>query len=790
MQQQRSRQRSTRWSIRARASVMLTGVLLLLGGGAATAAAQKESGTSSMLDMFGVVTTDGTPLSQWEVPLVPNEVFGKDLPDPFLTFVDIGWYLYRVFTGFTLWILGQAQSGSWRAGLFGIINDTISPLFRQIHELHVPTLIATFAFVVVAWTWVRGRAGASLGEAAVVVLIHGLAVGVLASPVGKITEPGGAIDGTFRAASGITAELGEGQGGGTTRSEQRMADIMIGQPAQLMAFGELLTKECSSELTKALQKDATNRKEVREKVADCDKKYENQPSIAAIFGVGLFTGPFVASINVSTLMLAGLMIFLVLALVWYSIALAWNVIFATFPGRARVALIDSGIKVATSMAALVVCLVLAAVVSQMLVEIFDQVRGQDGGLINTFRAYTVASGIATLLWILLWWKALGALMRSKGKGKGLKDAANPARQPAQMPTSVTARAVRAATPAAAHAIGARLGTPDSPTPPNSSPAPTPGPTGPGPVTALTAGPSTGTASPTGTAPNASARLGAVLGTPGSYKHSAMRLASTAAIATMTGGTSLASGAVVRTAASIASQEGQRRLREQLTARTPTSASGTTPSSTRPSTPVAGAGRGASSTGAASSDAPHELPIAPAATSSGAGERAAAMASRQRAPHEIHPIDERHGPMTAPELGNDADAAEHARALPQASTHAPPGPSTSGAPVRPTSQQALAESVRLNGADLGQAVTRGAPGTAVPLSSTPPAAGVPATAAASPASAPAVDASASIAPTEAAKRLRERLYGSAATADTLGSHFSLDAGSYPDALSAEPVGMDL
>lgn len=546
---------SLRWWTRLRAAVTVMVILVVAGAGAAVAAEEHAAPGASMLDIFGVTTSDGTRLSQWELPLTTRyEVFGKDLPDPFLMFINIGWYLYRILVGFSLWYLKQAQGGSWRVALVDLTESTVTPLFVSIADLNLPAIAGTFAFILVAWAWGRGRTGASLAEAGMVTIMYALAVGVLASPVVKLTEPGGGIDNAFTLARGVTSDLGKGTGDGGAKTEQRLADIMVANPAQMMAFGELLPEKCSGELTSALQEDATDHEAVRDKVTDCDDRYEEQPPLEVVFGVGLFTLPFLSTLQLTILSLTALMIFLVAVLVWLAIEVAWYAIWAPFPGRARMNLFNTGVKILLALTALVISLIAASVLSQGLVELFDSVRGDKGGLIDTFRAYSLASCISSLLWIVLWWKILSALLRSRRSSrKSIEKIATPVK-PTTMPSASGAPLARIGSTAAqvgGHAIGARLGTGSRPNAEGTPQAP--GPQAP----AMPTGPSPQPRTPAPTEPDAEGlKKKVAVGT-------VAKIGGRAALGVMTGGSSTFADLATSSASKTAAQAGLNRFRDRL-----------------------------------------------------------------------------------------------------------------------------------------------------------------------------------------------------------------------------------
>lgn len=445
---------TNRWMLRARASVQLT--LLLLIAGAGPALAEGQSGTSVM-DIFNVTTTDGVSLSQQPLALTSQySVFGQDLPDPFLFLLTAAWNIYRIIAGFALWFLGEAQSGDWRFAVVEAADSTVTPFLAMLHRLDLPAIAGTAAFVLVVWVWARGRAGASLAEAGAVAVFFALAIGIFSTPVGAFTQTGGFLDDSVKVGSGISSGMGDGTGSGADRTQQRLADILVAQPGEILAFGELLNEKCHEEMVAAQVESPGEPEKVREAVADCDDKYEEQPPLESVVAVLVFLAPFLSSVLTSLYLLAALLAFLVCAVIWFSVEIGWNAIWAPFPGAARMRLINSLIKAGTAMAALVVVLVVAAVVSQVLVQIFDSVRDGDGDLLATFSAYCVASGVMTLLWVVLWWKALAHLLKSRGRTEKLKGAVSPSK-PVSMPTPRMAPLASGATQIGRHALGSAVG---------------------------------------------------------------------------------------------------------------------------------------------------------------------------------------------------------------------------------------------------------------------------------------------------------------------------------------------
>lgn len=444
----------SRWMVRARVSVQLT--LLLLIAGAGPALAKGQSGMSVM-DIFEVTTSDGVSLSQQPLALTSEySVFGQDLPDPFLFLLTVAWNIYRIIAGFAVWFLGEAQSGDWRYAIADAADSTITPFLAALHQLQLPAVVGTAAFIVVAWVWIRGRAGASLAEAGAVAVFFALAVGLFSTPVGEFTQNGGFLDTSIEAGREISSGMGEGTGDGGERTQQRLADILVAQPGEILAFGELLNEKCHQELAAAQKEVAGDPEKVREAVAECDEEYEEQPPLTSVIAMLVFLVPFLSSVVLALLLLSALLAFLVCGVIWFSVEIAWNAIWAPFPGAARMRLINALIKTGTALGALVVVLVVAAVVTQILVEIFDNIRGDDGGLLATFTAYCVASGVMTLLWIVLWWKVLGHLLKSRGRTEKVKGAVSPSK-PTSMPAPRGAPVAAGGAQIGKHAIGSAVG---------------------------------------------------------------------------------------------------------------------------------------------------------------------------------------------------------------------------------------------------------------------------------------------------------------------------------------------
>ncbi|MDN5746658.1 MAG: hypothetical protein L0H31_16295, partial [Nocardioidaceae bacterium] len=444
----------SRWMVRARASVQLT--LLLLIAGAGPALANDQTGMS-MMDIFEVTTSDGVSLSQQPLALTSEySVFGQDLPDPFLFLLNAAWNIYRIVTGFTLWFLGQMQSGDWRFAIVEAADSTVTPFLASLHQLDLPAIVGTAGFVVVAWVWIRGRAGASLAEAGAVAVFFAIAIGVFSTPIGAFTQSGGFLDTSVSVGREISSGMGAGSGSGPERTQQRMADILVAQPGEILAFGELLNDKCHEELVAAQKESPGDPEKVREAVGQCDEKYEDQMPLEAVVAILVFLMPFLATSMLALLALSALLGFLVCGVIWFSVEIGWNALWAPFPGAARMRLINSLIKAGTALAAVVVVLVVTAAVSQIMVEIFDNVRGDDGGLLATFRAYSVASCVMTLLWIVLWWKVLGHLLKARGRTEKVKGAVSPSK-PTSMPAPRMAPVGAGAAQVGKHAVGSAVG---------------------------------------------------------------------------------------------------------------------------------------------------------------------------------------------------------------------------------------------------------------------------------------------------------------------------------------------
>lgn len=444
----------SRWMARARASVQLA--LLLLIAGAGPALAKGQSGMSVM-DIFDVTTSDGVSLSQQPLALTSEySVFGQDLPDPFLFLLTAAWNIYRIIAGCALWFLGEAQGGDWRFAVVEAADSTVTPFLAALHQLQLPAVVGTAAFIVVAWVWIRGRAGASLAEAGAVAVFFALAVGLFSTPVGEFTQDGGFLDTSIEAGREISAGMGDGTGDGGERTQQRLADILVAQPGEILAFGELLNEKCHEEMVAAQLESPGEPEKVREAVAGCDDKYEEQPPLESVVAVLVFLAPFLSTVLTAMYLLGALLAFLVCAVIWFSVEIGWHAIWAAFPGAARMRLINSLIKAGTAMAALVVVLVVAAVVTQVLVQIFDSVRDGDGGLLATFSAYCVSSLVMALLWIVLWWKTLAHLLKSRGRTEKVKGAVSPSK-PTSMPAPRGAPVASGAAQIGKHAIGSAVG---------------------------------------------------------------------------------------------------------------------------------------------------------------------------------------------------------------------------------------------------------------------------------------------------------------------------------------------
>lgn len=405
---------------------------------AAAAPMEPDAGAqaSSFLDVFGVSTTNGVSLSQWQLSIDPGGTMG--IGNPFVQLIQLGWMVWRVGCGAALWLIDVAQNLLWLKLLRGPMNTILDPMIVLLHETKLAWLLGVVGVAIALLSWKYGKTGAAVMEILGVLVMFSLATGVLANPASGLTKPGGVIEKVQGAGEEATAALGDGQGdSGTSKTSQRLADLAIAQPAQLFNFGRLVPTKCQDVYTAALNQGPYEEDDaaVRDAVSGCDENVTPQ-NVTMIFGTWTALAPTLYTVMAFGGLLGGAIIGLGLLIVWWSVQLVWDAIKGIAPGAGRASLIITLTYIGVGLVVFVLAMIALAVGTQGLLELYTTATGPEFGM-DPFTVYFITDALLLLLAIGFVVKLVGAIRKARRQGEKIAKSLSP--KPRAMPQPVTQR---------------------------------------------------------------------------------------------------------------------------------------------------------------------------------------------------------------------------------------------------------------------------------------------------------------------------------------------------------------
>lgn len=274
--------------------------------------------------------------------------------------IDTIWVAQIATVSWVLWLfefLLSFQWVQWIAEPIGAILGFLAGLIDQIGW--VPMALAVTA-VVCGAVIMAGRIGTGVTEIVISVIAAALTATLLTNPMGLVTGPGGVLAWAENTGGGLAASIASDEPrmvDGATASEAlsttisaQLMDSWVRAPAQLIAFGKVLTDQCAAVFSSSMMAaNPINRGDtsVRDAVAACDPAagaYVNSPTF------GQVATAYIISSGSGVLMVLGVLFAIVLVLaVLFTLFQAGKLVgataAATMPGVARMAMWKSFIGI-------------------------------------------------------------------------------------------------------------------------------------------------------------------------------------------------------------------------------------------------------------------------------------------------------------------------------------------------------------------------------------------------------------------------------------------------------------
>lgn len=411
-------------------------VVMVASPASAAAMDPAPEGEGSFLDVFGVTTSNGVSLSQWQLSIDPGGALG--IGNPFVQIIQWGWMVWRVGCGAAIWAIDVAQNLLWLKLMRGPLATVVEPLVAVLHETKLAWLLGVVGVAIAFVSWRYGKTGAAILETIGVVVMFSLATGILADPVSGITDSGGVIEQVQGVGDEATATLGKGEGGsGASKTSQRLADLAIAQPAQLFNFGRLVPAKCQGVYAEALKKGPHEEDDaaVRDAVNGCDDSVKPQ-GVTMLFGTWVVLSPTLYTVMFFGGVLGVVVIGLGGWIVWLSVQLVWDAIKGIAPGSGRASLIITLTSIGVALVLFVLAMIFLAVGTQALLELYTYATGPEFGL-DPFTVYLITDALIVLLAVMFVVKVVGAVRKARAKGEKIARSLSP--KPRPMPQPVTQR---------------------------------------------------------------------------------------------------------------------------------------------------------------------------------------------------------------------------------------------------------------------------------------------------------------------------------------------------------------
>jgi hypothetical protein len=316
-------------------------VLMLL---TATAAYADGSTAPSTLSWMKIKDSSGISVWKYELSVDGGGVTspGKLLWSSITGFI---WESYRAYVAISIWLIDWVLSFDWLDTVSApmlTLGDNLTVIVNKFGL--VPTLLTITAIASVLWM-ARGRWVLGLFELFLSLIIASLAVGALANPIGLVAGNDGML--IQSRDFGLAVSSGLVNGGDTNGSSEDMrkevsatlADTFIRQPTQMINFGRVVDGTDCEDDWEDVVKDGPYGEDddVRSAMGDCDDAMkdvaDNPNSAMAMSAAVLFPAAFIvllfAAILAGTVLVAGVQA------LYRGLKLILDLVLGLLPGSAR-----------------------------------------------------------------------------------------------------------------------------------------------------------------------------------------------------------------------------------------------------------------------------------------------------------------------------------------------------------------------------------------------------------------------------------------------------------------------
>ncbi len=416
------------------------------------AAAPPGSQVGGIFSAYNPVDCHGIPLSAYTL-----DIDTGGLTEPATAVLSLVlsalWDFYRVAVALSVWMFDLGAGFGWLSWLEGPAATVAAGLQDLVTELGLIPLALVIA-AVVGGIWVlRGRWAAGIGELMVSGLIAALAVGVLANPVTVITGEDGLLTRTQQLGVEVAAVVATGGRAGdmdaaTLRAatSARLVEAFIRAPHQLINYGDVLEPSCLDVYDEGLLAgpDADGpplRERIGQECGDQYQAYADDPSSIQVASAALIL-TFGGLLVVLMFLIAGLVLFATLVVLFESMKLVVGLVVAIVPGTGRGSLFHSLAEIAMALVVMLGTLLFASAFALLVASLLDP----DSGVGNPVQTFTVL-GLLTLVSIvtLLRWRqgAENAARRLAERLSTLSPGDNRIPEPSRLPAQGVAIATLA-----------------------------------------------------------------------------------------------------------------------------------------------------------------------------------------------------------------------------------------------------------------------------------------------------------------------------------------------------------
>ncbi|WP_347350358.1 hypothetical protein [Intrasporangium sp.] len=379
------------------------------------------SGNGGTLDTFGVLSSAGLRMSQYQLSLDPQtNALGFSFNAVFVGMTQFLWWVYRFVCAFLVWVVNMAAGFGW----LGFIRDGLTviatPIQAMIAEVGLVPLMTAVAALVAGFLLVTGRVGSGLTEMATSATIAALFAGVLANPIRFVTGPDGILLQARDLGLSAAASIGTEDTGGKAlpgAAGARLVDLFVDLPAQLINFGKPLSAQCVKVWHDALAAGprGDDAPWVRQVVAGCDSAAQAVDGITAL-GTGIVLSPSTVSLLCIAFVIAiGLLLLGVIA-VKDTVKLLFYTPRAIAPGEGRTEFFRCLTSAAMCAFGILMLLILLTIQLELLELVFTNAvkpAAQGGGGYNPILAFFLTDLLLVIGGVML----LTHLARNRKKAR-------------------------------------------------------------------------------------------------------------------------------------------------------------------------------------------------------------------------------------------------------------------------------------------------------------------------------------------------------------------------------------